>query len=419
MRLPQSIGTRVPLFILVSILLALLPSHSLAATQQLQCSPTSLKFGEVTLGQTETQVVVLTNTGHSSTKISAITISGSEFRVYDESLPVVLPPGHTLSLQVTFAPKKVGWTGGRITFSSNASNPILSLGILGSGVSSEAVTASPTALSFGQVSVGSTATLSVVLTNPRAWRIKVFAVQAVGTGFSVSGPTLPMTLNPRQSITLKVAYAPSVAGSDGGSVFIAGPAVVIPLTGTGATASAGQLALTPASLSFGSVNIGSNSKQLFTMKATGGSVTISSASSSNSQFTLPGDSFPLTIASGQSEQLGAVFTPTKAGSASGNLTFSSNASNTPSTESLAGTGVSAQYSVNLSWNASTSSVHGYNVYRGTTSGQYSKLNSPLDANTAYTDNTVASGTTYYYAVTAVNSKGEESTYSAPLQVAVP
>lgn len=419
MRLPPSISTRLPFFILIAIVFVVLPLRARASTQQLQCSPTNLKFGEVTLGQTETQLIVLTNTGHSTAKISAITLSGSEFRVSNENLPLVIPAGHSLSLQVMFTPKKIGWTGGRLAFSSNASNPALSLGLQGSGVSSEAVKASPAFLSFGQVSVGSSATLSVVLTNPRAWNIKLVAVQAVGTGFSVTGPALPMTLSPKQSITLKVAYAPPVAGSDGGSVFIAGPGVVIPLTGTGAATTAGQLTLTPASLNFGSVDIGSNSKQIFTVKASGASVTISSASSSNSQFTLPGVSFPLTIPSGQSEQLGAVFTPTKAGSASGNLTFASNASNTPSTESLAGTGVSAQYSVSLSWNASTSSVQGYNVYRGTTSGKYSKLNSSLDANTAYSDSAVASGTTYYYAVTAVNSKGEESSYSSPLQVTIP
>ena len=69
--------------------------------------------------------------------------------------------------------------------------------------------------------------------------------------------------------------------------------------------------------------------------------------------------------------------------------------------------------------SSRDAVIGYNVYRGTTSGKYSKLNSSLDANTAYSDNTVASGVTYYYAVTAVNSKGEESSYSSPLQVKIP
>ena len=101
------------------------------------------------------------------------------------------------------------------------------------------------------------------------------------------------------------------------------------------------------------------------------------------------------------------------------MTLASNASNSQTAESLTGTGVTPTYSVNLSWNASTSSVAGYNVYRGTAAGSYSKVNSTLDSSAAFTDNTVASGATYYYAATAVNSSGEESSYSAPLKVVVP
>ena len=57
---------------------------------------------------------------------------------------------------------------------------------------------------------------------------------------------------------------------------------------------------------------------------------------------------------------------------------------------------------------------GYNVYRSTSaSGTYSKINSSLDANTAYTDSTVISGQTYYYEATSVNSGGQESARSAP------
>jgi fibronectin type 3 domain-containing protein len=77
-------------------------------------------------------------------------------------------------------------------------------------------------------------------------------------------------------------------------------------------------------------------------------------------------------------------------------------------------------SVDLSWNASKSPVVGYNVYRAIgPKGFFKKINSTLDASTNYIDGTVVSGTTYYYAATAVNAKGEESTYSASVQVAVP
>jgi fibronectin type 3 domain-containing protein len=91
-------------------------------------------------------------------------------------------------------------------------------------------------------------------------------------------------------------------------------------------------------------------------------------------------------------------------------------------ESVSGTGVAAapQYSVDLTWNASTSQVNGYNIYRGSKSGgPYAKMNSSLNPTTTYTDKTVSASTTYYYVTTAVNSSGQESTYSNQVQVIIP
>jgi hypothetical protein len=76
--------------------------------------------------------------------------------------------------------------------------------------------------------------------------------------------------------------------------------------------------------------------------------------------------------------------------------------------------------VDLSWNASTSVVVGYNIYRGTTSGgPYTKLNSSQVLLTTYTDSTVQSGLTYYYVTTAVDSGGTESIYSNEVQAVIP
>ena len=79
----------------------------------------------------------------------------------------------------------------------------------------------------------------------------------------------------------------------------------------------------------------------------------------------------------------------------------------------------AQY-VNLSWQPSSSSVAGYNVYRGSQSaGPFTKINPRLETATAYTDNSVTSGQTYYYVTTAVDSSGLESSYSNVAQAIVP
>lgn len=78
------------------------------------------------------------------------------------------------------------------------------------------------------------------------------------------------------------------------------------------------------------------------------------------------------------------------------------------------------HDVNLSWAASSSAVAGYNVYRGAQpSGPFAKINPSLETATVYTDGTVVSGQTYYYATTAVDSSGTESGYSNVAQAVVP
>lgn len=77
------------------------------------------------------------------------------------------------------------------------------------------------------------------------------------------------------------------------------------------------------------------------------------------------------------------------------------------------------HSVNLSWTAG-STVAGYNIYRGTqVSGPFTRINPTLETATVYTDSSVSSGQTYYYATTAVNSSGVESGYSNVAQAAIP
>ena len=79
-----------------------------------------------------------------------------------------------------------------------------------------------------------------------------------------------------------------------------------------------------------------------------------------------------------------------------------------------------KHSVTLNWKASTSTVAGYNVYRSTVKGRdYAKINLALVAGTSYKDETVQSGTTYYYVTRAVDAKGNESVDSNVTTVVVP
>ena len=78
------------------------------------------------------------------------------------------------------------------------------------------------------------------------------------------------------------------------------------------------------------------------------------------------------------------------------------------------------HSVDLKWKASVSRVAGYNVYRSETDGgPYIKLTSAPVRATNYTDRSVQSGHTYFYAVTAVDSKGKESIHSSQAKASIP
>jgi hypothetical protein len=525
MRLPQSSALAFRLLsasfiILFSSLLAFAGSRN---GQQLRSSPANLSFGAVEVSQSLSQAVTLTNSGKTSATVSAVSVSNPAFQVSGLAFPMVLAAGQSTTATITFAPGSAGWNTGSVTVTSTAANTTLSIGVAGNAVASDPLTASPSSLSFGNVAVGSKSTLPVIITNSQYGKVILTSYQTSGTGFTVSGPTLPLTLSKGQSATLNTTFAPTASGSASGSVFLAGPGLTVSFSGTGSgsttgqlsaspsslgfgsvtvgsneslsgtitntgsssvsvsnvqisgtgftlsgisssftlnagqsttftvkfaptstgaasgsvtvtsnasnptlttslsangTTTAGQLTVSPSSIGFGNVDVGSSAAQTSTISATGGTVTVNSAASSSSQYVISGAAFPLTLNSGQSAQITVSFAPTTAGASSATLTYTTSTS-AKSTESTSGTGVAPQYTVNLSWNASTSSVSGYNVYRGTTSGVYTKINSAVDPATSYSDNTVAAGTTYYYAATSVSSSGQESTYSAPIQVSVP
>ncbi len=105
----------------------------------------------------------------------------------------------------------------------------------------------------------------------------------------------------------------------------------------------------------------------------------------------------------------------------GNVSVASNATNSPDSISLSGTGVAAvSHSVALTWTPSTSTVIGYNTYSSAVSGgPYTKLTSTPDAATSYTDGSVQAGQTYYFVVTAVDSSNVESAYSAEVSALIP
>lgn len=184
---------------------------------------------------------------------------------------------------------------------------------------------------------------------------------------------------------------------------------------------AGQLAVTPSTIDFGNVAVGSNATKTGSLTAGSSDITVSSAAWNGQGYSLGGITFPVTVPATQSVPFTVTFSPQTGGSIPGSIAFHSDATNTPTTEGLSGNGTQqGTHSVALSWNPSTSQVIGYYVYRGTVSGgPYTKLTSTVDATTAYTDNSAQSGQTYYYVATSVDAQNLESAYSNQATAVIP
>jgi Abnormal spindle-like microcephaly-assoc'd, ASPM-SPD-2-Hydin len=282
---------------------------------------------------------------------------------------------------------------------------------------------SDSSLNFGGVQVNGTGTQPETLTNSGGANVTITQAKVSGTGFSVTGLKLPLTLSPGQSFTFGAAFSPASGGNFTGSISVVSDAsdanLTITLAGT-ATVS-GQLAVSPATLNFGTVTVGQSKSLTGSLTASGSSITVSNASMSTSEFTISGLALPLTLTAGQSASFTVNFKPQASGTASASGSFNSNASNNSSVvQALSGTGAAApQHSVALTWNPSSSTVVGYNIYRGTASGgPYSKINS-LNADTTYSDSSVQSGQTYFYVTTAVDGSGRESANSNQTQAVIP
>jgi hypothetical protein len=188
-------------------------------------------------------------------------------------------------------------------------------------------------------------------------------------------------------------------------------------------AQTGTLSVSSNSLQFNTVVVGQNSTQSLQLSNQGaGAIQVTALSISNSQFSISGASVPFTVNPSSGVSLTVTFAPTSSGSASAMLSISSNASDPQVTVSLAGTGQSPTpaYTVQLTWDASTSQVVGYIVLRGETSGgPYTPLFATALNALSYTDATVASGATYYYVVTAIGETGIESGLSNQVTVVIP
>jgi Protein of unknown function (DUF1573)/Abnormal spindle-like microcephaly-assoc'd, ASPM-SPD-2-Hydin len=211
---------------------------SFAVAQQLQCSPSSHDYGQVQVGTTAQYVFQLKNTGTSSLTISSKHKTSTDFSFSKFSLPLTLQPGQTSQMKVNFSPSAAGGVSASITLQSNARNPALNVAVSGTGVSANRATlgVAPSSLNFGNVTVGSSAKLTLTLSAANG-SVTLSSAQVNSSEFTLSGLTFPKTIAAGQNVSATVTFIPNASGTASASLTIISDAANSPtavsLTGTG------------------------------------------------------------------------------------------------------------------------------------------------------------------------------------------
>jgi P pilus assembly chaperone PapD len=399
-------------------------SSTSAQSYLLSASASSLGFGSTLVGSSASQAISLTNVGTASVNISQVAITGTGFMFGGSPGAVTLAAGQSLTLTVSFAPTTAGNATGSLSISSSATNSPATVALSGNGVQPQ-ISVIPASVNFGNVTAGVANSQVLTVRNPGSADLSVTQASMAGSGFSLSGLTLPLSVPPGGSSAFTIGFTPASANNFSGSLTLVNNTfnspLVVALAGTGISRVL-QLTPAPSSLSFGTITTGDSAAQSVTLTNTGNSsVSILQIGVTGAGFNATGYVLPVTLGAGQSTSFTVTLAPTTTGNLSGGVTVTSNATNSPLVISLAGSGAApVSHSVTLNWTPSSSSFAGFDVYRGSLSGgPYTKVNGALISTTSYSDTSVTSGQTYYYVATEVDSTGAESPYSGEASATVP
>jgi hypothetical protein len=334
-----------------------------APSPQLTLSVARLSFGDVTVDAATTQSLTLTSTGTSPVTINSAAITGAGFAILDGNWPTTLNPRESMTVRVQFDPATTGAATGQIVISSNSSSGSTSSVALSGTATAELspqLMLSTASLSFGDVTVDTATTQSLTLTSTGTSPVTINSAAITGAGFAILDGNWPITLNPTESMTVRVQFDPTTTGAANGQIVISsnsstGSTAIVTTSGTSTAATSPQLGVSAGSLSFGSVTVNTATTQSVTLTSTGTApVVVNAPAIVGAGFTIVSGGEATTLNPGQSMTLLVQFDPTASGAAAGRITIRSN-STTGGTQSviLSGTGNAANPNLTIS-NASVS-----------------------------------------------------------------
>jgi hypothetical protein len=288
-------------------------------------TPAALPFGEQPAGACSApQSFTIANSG-ADTLTGSVPTSCGPFTVSSGSGPFHLAPGQSRSVAVMFCPTSAEPAGCDLSLGGNVACAAVACSGTGTALQ-PSCQVSPSRLDFGdQTAGGCSGPQSFTITNGGNGTLEETVPAACGP-FTVTSGSGAFSLAPGQSWSVTVAFCPTSAGPAACDLVFVGnvgcPAVGCSGTGTPPP----SCLVSPASLAFGTLAVGSCSDpQSFTITNTGGGLLAGTVPASCGPYAVTSGSGAFSLAAGGSRQVTLKFCPTGQGFVSCDLTVGANA----------------------------------------------------------------------------------------------
>lgn len=346
------------------------------AAPEASVTPT-LKFGTVPEGtQSPTQDVTVTDVGTAPLEISTVVIVGTDatdfMTVADGCMGITLDPGTSCQVAVAFLPSTSGPTpetalmqifddSGRV---GSGAQQDVNLQGTGSNSLAGSLTFSPAAVNFGSVTVNTTASSTLTVSNTGTAPATITSLVVTGTNksdFSYNSSTCSgTTLKIGTSCTIVATFSPSTTNTESADLIVTYSTATrtiqqgVALGGSGAAVGAVILSFSPDPVSFGDVVVGQSASTLVTVTnvSSGFVKTTPSLGGASSAFTLASGEdgcAGVTLPPGQSCSIGVTFAPMSEGAEQGTLVMSVGSAGPVQMDALEGSGITAELHVFRIW----------------------------------------------------------------------
>lgn len=303
--------------------------------QTVTLSPTNLVFNAQVVSTTSTAKAFTLKNGQTVVlNISSISTSGDYAET--DNCGSALSVGASCTISVTFTPMTTGSRPGTLAVMDDATYSPQTASLSGAGILP--VVLYPANLSFGNQVINNTSPAKLVtLKNNQPVALNISSIAASGDFAETNNCGASLAAN-GSTCTVNVTFMPTAIGSRAGTLTVTDDASNNPQTVSLNGIGVPPAGLTPINLTFKTQTVNTTSPAKVVTLKNNQSVALNISSIRNSGDFAQSNNCGSTLPAGASCTVSATFTPTATGPQTGTLTVSDDASNSPQTASLSGTG---------------------------------------------------------------------------------